>query len=639
MTLQVIVSSRALYAVDTYVGDKGRIFYRESVGDLRLSDGITPGGIPLTGNSVTLIGDTEPLNPSSGTLWFNPATNQLKIYFDDDSSGWVDIAGSLQGLTSNNQSILSVDAGYDIIPAVDAGPSLGTPQKRFKSLHLSGNSLYIDDVRVTVNQNSELMVFDSQDNLTSIHSKEIYLGDQSDPIVLRKNDLTDRLEMVLYSGTVSEEVYSVSIGYTGSQGEIGYTGSQGIVGFTGSAGGGPTNLIFTEDSNTARLTSYRSDSGDTFTVRTAQIDNGTFVLNLAAFTPTLAGAVQPAASLNWDVAATGFRVDVTNPTDFTTRYISSVRSITQISGSVSTDLSGYTTAGPSNTPDGGVSWTQTFSVNNSSSYIRSTSTTIAGGTASATVRFNETTTPGQETEFVDGSATWTVNWITPTISCAVNSLSGNTFLQTYTSTAYTISVTGITNSQNRQHTVTGNNGTVTNASGNGNLTFTAPIHKNNTGVLRSVSVSTVFTRPQSVTGNSYTATLTADSAGVSASFSYPSFWLFTASVAEPPTREVIVNGAAYRSGVTTLTNATRVFSASVSNSQNVPRVFWLGVRTAAQQPTSFRTGASSALLSDVVPTTATVQLAPDVVPQGYLNESFSLYGIILQPGSTFISIG
>lgn len=48
MPIQKIKSGRIITtAVDDYVGDSGTIFYDETVGDLRLSDGVTPGGVPL----------------------------------------------------------------------------------------------------------------------------------------------------------------------------------------------------------------------------------------------------------------------------------------------------------------------------------------------------------------------------------------------------------------------------------------------------------------------------------------------------------------------------------------------------------------------------------------------------------------
>ena len=49
MTIQKIKSGRATSIdADQYVGTQGTIFYNEDLGDLRLSDGITLGGIPLS---------------------------------------------------------------------------------------------------------------------------------------------------------------------------------------------------------------------------------------------------------------------------------------------------------------------------------------------------------------------------------------------------------------------------------------------------------------------------------------------------------------------------------------------------------------------------------------------------------------
>jgi hypothetical protein len=551
--LRKIKAGLVKFDVTEFVGDTGNIFFNVETGELRLSDGVTPGGLPIYSQGV-------------------------------GAGASINIVGSVAQESD-------LDVNYQ--------GSIG------------------DTIVVTETKEFWLWEGDDWVSIGPLQGPQGFTGSQGD---------------IGFTGSQGE------LGYTGSQG-VGFTGSQGIIGFTGSAGSGATNLIFTEDSTTARLTSYRSDAGEIFTVRTAELANGTFILNLAGFTPVLSATVLPATTLNWDVAATAFSVNVVNPTDFTSRYISSVNSITQLSGSVSTSLEDFVTTGPSIVPAGGVSWQQVFTTNNTISFIRSNSDTIAGGSASAAIKFNEVSASLDEVEFTDEIANWIVNWQTPTLSASISNLSGNTFLQTYVSTNYTISVTAISNSQNFQHTVTGNNGSVSNLSGNGSLTFEVPIHKNNTIIARSISVSTLFTRPQSVTGTSYTATLTASSTNVVASFTYPSFWVFTSSVSEPPTREIIVNGSNFRSGVTVLANSTRIFSATVTNNQTFPRVFWFGIRTLAIQPTTFRTGASASLLSDIIPIVSNVQLTPDIIPSGYLNEQYSLYGIILQPGSTFISIG
>lgn len=56
MTIKKIQAGRiSTVTADQYVGEHGTIFYNEELGDLRLSDGITFGGIPLTtGGSTTL---------------------------------------------------------------------------------------------------------------------------------------------------------------------------------------------------------------------------------------------------------------------------------------------------------------------------------------------------------------------------------------------------------------------------------------------------------------------------------------------------------------------------------------------------------------------------------------------------------
>lgn len=58
MTIQKIKSGRVITVVaENFVGDKGIIFYNESIGDLRLGDGVTPGGqlLGLGGTSTYVL--------------------------------------------------------------------------------------------------------------------------------------------------------------------------------------------------------------------------------------------------------------------------------------------------------------------------------------------------------------------------------------------------------------------------------------------------------------------------------------------------------------------------------------------------------------------------------------------------------
>lgn len=423
-------------------------------------------------------------------------------------------------------------------------------------------------------------------------------------------------------------------------GSAGSPGATGLTGATGPAGSG--NLVFGSTGSTRTLTGY-TENGTTSTVRTAAITNGSLILTLAAFTPTVSASANGA--LNWDVASTGFTVTVDNPSDVLDQYVSSVASLAELTGSVSSTLGDYTAGAYSNTPAGGVDWTRTFTTNNSTSYIRSTSTTISGGSASARVTFNYW--DGSGTSAWTTTADFSVSWSTPAHVIGITGLTGKTFLQTYTSTAYTPSVTNITNSANRTFSISGTNGTPSSATGAGTLTFTTPLHKTNASATSTyVTLSTTCSRPANVTGTAYQATLgptNSTSVNTAASFTYPSFWMWTASTGAVPTRADIVNDAGsggFESAVTQLADQVKVLSTqAINNTDSNPRAFWFAVRASASQPTSFKTGASAGLLSDVsVVDGGTVALQPDTPPSGYSAENYRLWGITLQPGTTYVSI-
>jgi len=88
MTIQKIKSGRVITVVaDEFVGENGTIFYNEALGDLRLSDGNTVGGIPLllggSGGYTGSIGYTG----SAGSQGFAGYTGSI------GSAGYVGSAG------------------------------------------------------------------------------------------------------------------------------------------------------------------------------------------------------------------------------------------------------------------------------------------------------------------------------------------------------------------------------------------------------------------------------------------------------------------------------------------------------------------------------------------------------------------
>lgn len=388
-------------------------------------------------------------------------------------------------------------------------------------------------------------------------------------------------------------------------------------------------LVFTPSGNVRTLTGLK-ENNQTLTVRSADVNGNMFHLNLASFTPTLSAVALPSNILNWDDQCTGFTISVTNPSDFLSQYISDVNDTSVISGVFST-LNLFSAGSKSAIPLGGVNWNQTFSTN-TNAFIRPISSTIAGGSSSAVISFKS-----KENSFesvYSTTITLTINWNTPTLSIITVDLSGKTFLETYSSTTYSIGVTGISTSSNYSNNISAIGGTAS----SGTFTFSTPINKDNVGTVRSVTSTTTFTRPLNVTGISYTAILTATSL-VNASFTYPSFWIFTIGTPVPPTLSDIISGTSFSSSVTLLGNQSKTLIGFINNTFGIPKGFWFAIKSTASQPTIFKTGASPSLLSDVAVTFGnSVILQPSPIPPGYSAVGYTLYGITLQNGSTYLSI-
>jgi len=507
----------------------------------------------------------------------------------------------------------------DILPSVSGQLNLGSPTNKFRGLYIGANTLYIGNLAISEDSNGNAVIssVDSSGFIISGTTKSIATDLDSSVVTNIIQPLIDSAFDLLLGDSTPETLDTLKEIATALNDDPNF-----FTNITTTINSSSLGLRWEKDGDTARATEWKDSDQEIYTIRSTAITNDLLTLTLATFSPTVSASGQ---SLNWDVPASQFSVSVDNPADFPTRYIAGVASITQTAGSVTTTLSDYNTSGPSSTPDGGIDWNQTFSASGSS-HIRSTSTTISGGSAGATVTFFEDDSANHGT-----TASFTTNWTTPNVSISMSNLSGNVFLDPYLSTSYSVSVSGFSNSANYSTTVTPTGGGVSNTSGSGTFTFSSELHQDNAGG-RTLAVSTDMTRPAGVTGTEYTVTDTASDTSLSASWTFPSLSTFTVSTGVAPTN-AIVDGTGFESYVTTYGNQSRTLSQFITNSEATPQAFWFGVRSSASQPTTFQTGASAALLSDVTPTEATVNLS-----NNFTDEDYDFYGITLQPGQTYVSI-
>lgn len=102
-------------SLENYTGHSGRLFYDSDEKVLRVADGVTPGGFPIT--PTTLVSTTEPTVAAGGQLWYNPNTFELWAYHNGDFRPTIDLAtqskiGGIKlgpGVTLNGQGQLIID--------------------------------------------------------------------------------------------------------------------------------------------------------------------------------------------------------------------------------------------------------------------------------------------------------------------------------------------------------------------------------------------------------------------------------------------------------------------------------------------------------------------------------------------------
>lgn len=527
-----------------------------------------------------------------------------------------DSAGNAFLKDSDGKLVLNVD----IVPSVSGQLNLGSPSQKFKGMYIGANTLYIGNLAISEDSNGNAVIssVDSAGFIVSGTTKSIATDLDSSVVTNIIQPLIDSAFDLLLGDSTPETLDTLKEIATALNDDPNF-----FTTITTSINSSSLGLKWTKTGDTAKATQWKDSDQEIYTIRSTAITDDLLTLTLATFSPSLTASGQ---SLNWDVPATQFSVSVDNPADFPSQYIAGISSITQTAGSVTTVLDDYTTSGPSSTPAGGIDWNQTFTTGGSS-HIRSTSTTITGGSAGATITFYEGDSSDHST-----TASFTTNWATPNVSISMGNLSGNIFLNPYTQTSYTVSVTGFSNPSNYSTTVTPTGGTVTNSSGSGTFEFAYELHQDNAGG-RTLAVSSDFTRPSGVTGTEYTVTDTASDTSLSATWTFPSFSYFTASTGVVPTNGDIVSGTEFETDVTSYGNQARTLSQTITNSESTPQAFWFAVRSSATQPTTFQTGASAALLSDVTPTEATVNIS-----NNFTDEDYDFYGITLQPGNTYVSI-
>ena len=130
---------------------------------------------------------------------------------------YLNLSGMVPDTVTSSVPLDLTNLTTDIIPAVDSLYSLGTSASQWKSLHVSGQTIYIGGVPLSTDGNS-------------LFVNSINLGTTASPLILSANNDT-----LLLNGTGSIGPTG-SDGLQGPMGPVGPTGSQGVQGPIGPTG-------------------------------------------------------------------------------------------------------------------------------------------------------------------------------------------------------------------------------------------------------------------------------------------------------------------------------------------------------------------------------------------------------------------
>ena len=141
--------------VNDFIGEDGNVFFDIDDGVMRLSDGTTPGGIPLSSSSAEggastfrqLLDTPSSFAGSAGTfLKINAQASAIEFATVDLFDGQY---SSLTGAPSLfNPSSIS----QNLIPDTDITYDLGSTSARWRDLYLSGNTIFLGDVQISKNE-------------------------------------------------------------------------------------------------------------------------------------------------------------------------------------------------------------------------------------------------------------------------------------------------------------------------------------------------------------------------------------------------------------------------------------------------------------------------------------------------------
>jgi len=140
--------------VNEFVGHDGNVFFDIDDGVMRLSDGTTPGGIPLSGgggeggaSTFRQLLDTPGSFSGHGGKYLKVNAQASAIEFVDETV----FDGDYDSLTNTPTLFNPSNITSNLIPGTTELIDLGSTSKKFRDLYLSGNTIFLGTAEISRN--------------------------------------------------------------------------------------------------------------------------------------------------------------------------------------------------------------------------------------------------------------------------------------------------------------------------------------------------------------------------------------------------------------------------------------------------------------------------------------------------------
>ena len=141
-------------SVNDFVGHDGNVFFDIDDGIMRLSDGATPGGIPLSGgggeggaSTFRQLLDTPSSFSGAGGKYVKINAQASAIEFVDETP----FDGDYDSLTNTPTLFNPSNITSNLVPITNETIDLGSTTKKFRDLYLSGNTITLGEVQISKN--------------------------------------------------------------------------------------------------------------------------------------------------------------------------------------------------------------------------------------------------------------------------------------------------------------------------------------------------------------------------------------------------------------------------------------------------------------------------------------------------------